>query len=172
LVSHLVITNPQGPMRLIYPVQAQIAQFKMTCSSGAPGWLETSLRYATRSQGSLANQIAYIDPAGQFHHCENGWSGTFWRSPEVDQNTRFRFASVTKLFTADAVLSLINAGKLTLNTRLVDILPEVLPVKDERLKLVTVEQLLNHTAGFDRSNGQDPMFLLDIKPWCPGRLQK
>src|SRR5690606_797999 len=54
----------------------------------------------------------------------------------------------------------------------VDILPEVLPVEDERLESVTVEQLLNHTAGFDRSNGQDPMFLLDIKPWCPGRLQK
>src|SRR5690606_24299187 len=121
-----------------YPIEAQIARFQMTCSNNAPVWLKASLQYATRMQGSLANQVAYIDPNGMLHHCENGWVGNLFRSPALDPDARFRFASVTKLFTADAVLSLVNAGKLTLDTRLVKVLPEVLPVKDERLASVTI----------------------------------
>src|SRR5690606_6328770 len=171
-VSHFVITNPLGPARLFYPIQAQVAQFKAFCSSDAPSWLMPSLKYATRSQGALANQLAYIDPEGRLHHCENGWVGKQLRSPELKSDARFRFASVTKLFTADAILSLINNGALGMDTHLLDLFPEVLPVKDQRLEKVTVAHLLNHTAGFDRSNGQDPMFLVNVKPWCPSDLSK
>jgi len=61
---------------------------------------------------------------------------------------------------------------LGMDTHLLDLFPEVLPVKDQRLEKVTVAHLLNHTAGFDRSNGQDPMFLVNVKPWCPSDLSK
>lgn len=170
--SHFVISNPLGPARLVYPIEAWAAQLQMRCSLNAPDWLGNGLWHATSSQGALANQIVYLDPEGALHHCENGWAGNLLRSPKLAADTRFRFASVTKLFTADAVLSLVNSGALGLDTRLLDLFPEVLPVKDQRLERMTVAHLLSHTAGFDRSNGQDPMFLLNVKPWCPTDLSK
>lgn len=172
LVSHSVITNPLGPKRLLYLFEAQFAQLQITCSPEAPQWLRSSLKFATRTQGSLTNQIAYIDPNKQLHHCENGWTGDLFRSPVTDRDSRFRYASLTKLFTADAVLALVNEGKIGLDTPLVSILPDILPVRDKRVEGITIAHLLQHTAGFDRMSGQDPMFLLNVKPWCPYNLAK
>lgn len=58
--------------------------------------------------------------------------------------TRFGIASVTKGFTALTVASLIEAGALTFDTTLRSLLPEAMPLADER---VTIEHLLAHTSG-------------------------
>lgn len=169
-VAHFMISNPLGVERLFYPIEAFVAENQQQCSVGAPKWLADSLRYATRNQGSLANQIAFLEPNGRLHHCENGWTGAFFRSPKVSSKTRFRYASITKLFTADAILQLVNSGELDLETPLVAILTEVNPTKDDRIKQITIKNLLNHSAGFDRTNGIDPMFRLQTEPWCPYEL--
>lgn len=57
--------------------------------------------------------------------------------------TNFRLASVTKQFTATAVLRLVSQGRLSLTTTLREIFPDFPPWADA----VTVEQLLTHTAG-------------------------
>lgn len=54
----------------------------------------------------------------------------------------FRIASLTKQFTAAAVLRLVADGRLTLDARAADLLPD-----RPWLGEITVEQLLNHTAG-------------------------
>jgi CubicO group peptidase (beta-lactamase class C family) len=61
----------------------------------------------------------------------------------------FRQASVTKLFTALAVLQLVQAGKLQVTSRLKDIAPEI-PFENqwEPTHPVTVARLLEHTTGF------------------------
>src|SRR5437870_3188102 len=58
-------------------------------------------------------------------------------------NTNFRLASVTKQFTAMAVLILADQGKLKLDERLTDFFPEF-PAYG---KQITVHQLLTHTSG-------------------------
>ena len=58
-------------------------------------------------------------------------------------NTNFRLASVSKQFTAMAVLMLAERGKLKLDERLPDFFPEF-PAYG---KQITVHQLLTHTAG-------------------------
>jgi len=171
-VSHFWITNPLGPARIIYPLQAYTAQHTTTCSSGRPAWLEGAIKEAVRRQGALSNQVVYIDPEGNEHRCENGWTGEMFFSPLLNEETRFRFASVSKLFTADAVIGLINEGRLSLDTKLVDIVPEALPAKDDRIESITIEHLLTHKAGFSRLNGVDPMFQIGLKPWCPYSLSK
>jgi CubicO group peptidase (beta-lactamase class C family) len=58
--------------------------------------------------------------------------------------TRIAIASGSKTFTALAVLSLVEEGVLTLDTRVRSILGTDLPLIDDA---VTVEQLLTHTSG-------------------------
>jgi CubicO group peptidase (beta-lactamase class C family) len=61
----------------------------------------------------------------------------------VTPETNFRLASVTKQFTATAVLRLVSQGRLSLTTTLREVFPSFPPWADA----VTVEQLLTHTAG-------------------------
>jgi len=68
--------------------------------------------------------------------------------PEVLRNqpdTRFNIASVTKMFTAVAVMQLVASGKLDLHVPVAAYNPH-LPHASE----ITIHQLLTHTAGFDR----------------------
>lgn len=60
-------------------------------------------------------------------------------------NTKFNIASVTKMFTAIAVLQLVAKGDLDLYTPIATYDP-ALPYADQ----ITIHQLLTHTAGFDR----------------------
>lgn len=60
-------------------------------------------------------------------------------------DTRFRIASMFKMFTAVAVLQLVEAGKLDLDGKLADYLPAY--PNRELANQVSIRQLLNHTAG-------------------------
>ncbi len=61
----------------------------------------------------------------------------------VTPETVFRIGSVTKPFTATIVMQLVGEGKLTLETKARDVLPEL----PEAWSEVTVRQLLDHTSG-------------------------
>ena len=75
----------------------------------------------------------------------------------------FRIASISKSFTAVAILKLVEQGKLSLADRACArlTLKPFLAANakpDERLAQITVRQLLHHTAGWDRDKSYDPMF--------------
>lgn len=59
-------------------------------------------------------------------------------------DTRFRFGSMGKMFTAVAVLQLVQAGKIGLEDRLAKFLPDY---PNKEVSAVTIHQLLTHTAG-------------------------
>ena len=61
-----------------------------------------------------------------------------------NSNTAFGIASGTKLFTGLAVCKLIDDGKLSLDTKLWDVLPYDLGQIDKR---VNIYHLLTHTSG-------------------------
>ena len=78
----------------------------------------------------------------------------------VEPDSLFRIASVSKPLTAVAVLQLVEKSKFELKDRIFDILPakEWLPPKhDQRLRAITIRQLLHHTAGWDRDKSFDPI---------------
>ncbi len=62
---------------------------------------------------------------------------------EVDTNTIFGLASITKQFTAATILRLIEQGKISLNDPVTKFLPDY-PVQE---KTVTIHHLLSHTSG-------------------------
>ena len=83
------------------------------------------------------------------------------REIPVKPETLFRLASISKPITGVAVMRLVEQGKLSLGDRMLDRLGmEPFPGKrlDPRMKQITVRQLLQHTAGWDREKTFDPMF--------------
>ncbi|WP_201554590.1 serine hydrolase domain-containing protein [Psychrobacter sp. 72-O-c] len=155
-----------------YPVRAELAVATINCSEDSPSWLADIVTTQSRNNNAPANQIAYIDPQGQLHHCENGYIGQYpLLSDTITEQTRFRYASVTKLWTADAILALIKDDRLSLDTNLSDIITEINAPKDLNINQITIRQLLLHRAGFDRYSvfGQD-MFGIG-QAICPDNLK-
>lgn len=155
----------------MYPIRAELSARQITCNKGSPAWLSDLLIYQTKHNNAPANQIAYIEPNGMLHHCENGYIGDYpLLSDSTTEQTRFRYASVTKLWTADAILQLVKDGKLTLDTPVANIISEIDTPTDSRINDITIGQLLLHRAGFDRYSvfGQD-MFGIG-KDICPNNL--
>lgn len=64
----------------------------------------------------------------------------------VTANSNFHTASISKLFTAQAIMILVQENKISLENKLTEIIPE-LKYKDERVKNITIKSLLNHTSG-------------------------
>ena len=157
----------------IYPIRAQFANNQLSCSPNSPAWLADIIKDQTINGNAPANQIAYLDPKGNLYHCENGYVGEYpILSQPVSPNTRFRYASVTKLWTADSILGLIKDGKISFDTPIVDILTEIKDPKDARINQITIGMLLLHRGGFDRTSlfGND-MFGIgeDI---CPNHITR
>ena len=65
---------------------------------------------------------------------------------EITESTLFNIASITKLFTATAIMQLVEEGKLALDDKVIDLLPEF-KMKDKRFKEITVYHLLTHSSG-------------------------
>ena len=82
---------------------------------------------------------------------------------QVQPDNLFRIASISKPITAVAILQLVEAGRLKLDDKVVEIL-DVKPHRsdnvpsDARLRKVAVLELLQHTGGWDRDVSFDPMF--------------
>ena len=83
--------------------------------------------------------------------------------------TNMRIASVSKPITAVAVMLLVQDGQLKLEKRVLELLAkhpsysfdtEIAIKSDPRWSTITVEQLLNHSAGWDREKSKDTVFQL------------
>ncbi len=66
----------------------------------------------------------------------------------INADTRFEIASISKQFTAYAIMMLANEDKLTLDQDVRDIIPEL----EARPTPVTIRNLLNHTGGLREVN--------------------
>lgn len=89
-----------------------------------------------------------------------GWSDA-GLTTGVQVDHLFRIASISKPVTGVTILQLVEAGKLSLDDRVFDILAGKFPLPDKhdpRLKDVTIRHLLTHRGGWDRDTSFDPMF--------------
>lgn len=91
-----------------------------------------------------------------------GWADREKKLPAT-ADSLFRIASISKPFTAVAVMKLVEENRLDLDARAFDIV-KLAPVleagrePDARLGGITIRQLLQHTGGWDRDKSFDPMF--------------
>lgn len=79
-------------------------------------------------------------------------------------DTRFRIGSITKQFTAALILQLVEEGKVDLEGKLTDYVPDY---PAEHGKQVTIHQLLNHTSGIVSYTGRDEFWKKSRDPYTP-----
>lgn len=172
VATHFILIDRVGFWRLVYPFQAQIAIWNIDCSANAPKWMPESLKYIIKNQKNLSNQIAYIDSSGHQFYCQSGWEKTTVFSKKMSESTRFRYASMTKLITNNAILDLIKQEKLRLDDPMVNFFDELngKNFNDERIKKITISDLLQQRSGFDRLKSEDVIFATNKTPWCPSQL--
>lgn len=85
-------------------------------------------------------------------------------STPVRPASLFRIASISKTLTSAAIMRLVEQGKLSLDDKpfvLLDVRPFLKPRAkiDERVRSITVRDLLTHAGGWDRGKSGDPMFM-------------
>ena len=89
--------------------------------------------------------VALFDRAGIRHVIARGFSDLGARTP-ISPSTLFQIASITKTFTAIAVLQQWEAGRIDLSAPVTDYLPRF-PVRGD--PPITVHHLLTHTGGVE-----------------------
>lgn len=83
-----------------------------------------------------------------------GLANMEWNIPN-QPDTKFRLGSITKQFTATLILQLVEQGKIKLDGKLTDYLPDYR--KDTGAK-VTIHNLLSHTSGVPNYTAQQGFF--------------
>ncbi|MCP4346579.1 MAG: class A beta-lactamase-related serine hydrolase, partial [Desulfobacterales bacterium] len=110
-------------------------------------------KYGRQLQAALDTQVALQEIPGATLFVSDPdkgeWSlasGNAVLDPETAMNptNRFRIGSITKTFTASAVLRLVDEGMLALDDPVEQYLPELEIPKDD---IITIRHLLNHTSG-------------------------
>lgn len=69
----------------------------------------------------------------------------------VASDTRFVTGSITKLFTVTAIMQLVEQGKLDLNKKLIDYIPDF-QLRGNRYREITLFHLITHTSGLPWDN--------------------
>jgi D-alanyl-D-alanine carboxypeptidase len=116
-------------------------------ASGAP-----SVSVAVVADG----QIAYAKAFGKADIGENR---------PATASTRYAIGSVSKQFTAAALLLLAEQGKLSLNDKVSQYLPDLTRAGD-----VTIRELLSHTSGYEDYAPQDYMIPAWTRPITPREI--
>jgi CubicO group peptidase (beta-lactamase class C family) len=127
--------------------------------------------------GQFNGAVLVAEGGRVIHKKGYGLANMEWNIP-VEPDTKFRLGSITKQFTAALVLQLVQEGKLKLDGRVTDYLPDYRKDTGGR---VTVHHLLNHTSGIPSYTGlpnffndvsRDPYAVADfVKTYASGDLE-
>ena len=139
----------------------------IACSAEPPEWLP-DLVNLSKALGLPGFQLALLDGHGQRNDCAAGWASLGVDPARMTAAHTPRFVSLSKIFTSAVAMQLAAEGRLALDAKVVELLGLQGPYADPRVGDITVAQLLNHTAGFDRHRTPDPM--MAPHPWCPANV--
>lgn len=116
------------------------------------------LRQNTNNQAALAVGVTRGD---EIVYARTFGYANIELSQKANMNTLFHIASVSKPFTAAAILKLVEQGKIQLDDRIIDHIP-AFEMKGDQYQSITIRQILTHTSGIPRhiSTGdwENPVF--------------
>lgn len=134
-------------------------------------WAEIVGQYEAdlKAQGAVGSAMAVTQDGKPLKSVYFGLADKAAGRP-VDADTIYHWASITKMFTAVAVLQLRDRGLLSLDDRVIDYLPEFKQVHNPYGKMsdITLKHLLTHSSGLRA--GTFPW--RPDKDWAPHEPQK
>ena len=138
-----------------------LAIFSVSVSSAEPLEIPGINQIPKRLYGAgmIPNYVIMVSQGGETIFSEAAGYIDITATREVDENSIYAIASMTKPIVSTAILQLIERGQLDLETKLKDIFPQfafmmVAPKGDMSAafepanKDITIRHLLTHTAGF------------------------
>jgi CubicO group peptidase (beta-lactamase class C family) len=136
-------------------------------SAPTPDWTAQADAYLKRKLGDRKFMGAVLISRNEQVLFKNayGWADAEWEVPNTT-DTIFRLGSLSKQFTAAAVVQLAQQGKLKLDDpvwRYDANLPET-------WKSVTLHQLLSHTSGIPNYTSQSGFWPTIVRPYTPQEL--
>ena len=118
--------------------------------------LDTLMTNALKEFGALGGALA-VSYKGRLVYARGFGYADLATLELVQPDSLFRLASVSKLMTDAAIINLENHNVITPTSKATTILSNITPppgmsISDLRWNNITVDQLINHTAGFLRTN--------------------
>ncbi|MEP7112996.1 MAG: serine hydrolase domain-containing protein [Ilumatobacteraceae bacterium] len=111
---------------------------------------DAAVAAATVDRGDISAGVAVMRNGAVLHTAAFGMEDPFASRPATVE-TRYRIASVSKMFTAVAIMQLVDDGSIALDQPFVDQLDLDGPFNDPRVAAITVRQLMSHMSGFSAS---------------------
>lgn len=122
--------------------------------------IDRCLKYRTYIHRIPALAYGIIDKDGIVK--TNGF-GFISLQKKVTDKTLFRIASISKIFTAVAILQLAEKKKLKLDDKVSQYLDWFKSRRDDKVERITIRQLLTHTSGVTR-DGDTPHWVTHVFP--------
>ena len=115
------------------------------------------------AEHSITGASLAITDGGRLVYARGFGYGDVAAREKVTAESLFRIASISKPITAKTIFCLLEEGKLTLDSKVFELLDKFEPPDkdakvDERLAGITIRQLLQHSGGWDRDKSFDAMF--------------
>jgi CubicO group peptidase (beta-lactamase class C family) len=124
--------------------KAQVTGGTITLEPALQRTLQQALD-GTREADVPGATIAIVSPAGSWFGA-SGVANIQTRTP-LKVSDRFQIGSITKTFVATTVLQLVQEGKLRLDDKLPQLLPDRVTKNVPNAANITLKQLLQHTSG-------------------------
>lgn len=110
-------------------------------------WLQRRLPELVEERGLVGAQLAVLVD-GEIHDVAAGALNAATGAP-VTTSSLFQIASITKVWTATLVQTLVNEGGLDLDRPVRTVLPDFRLADDKAAQVITPRHLLTHTSGID-----------------------
>src|ERR1700738_3246810 len=127
----------------VQPVSAAPSQQAPSLKAAVQAKIDTDVQALLRAAHAPGATIAIVQ-GGAIVYTRGYGLRDVARSLPADAHTRYEIGSITKQFTAAAVLQLKETGKIDLDATVATYLPAMTHAKE-----ITVRQLLTHTSGLE-----------------------
>ena len=124
--------------------------------------IEAIVQKVMQQPGAVAVSVAVARGEELFYSKGHGFADLEF-AVNADEETMFRIGSITKQFTAAAILKLAERGKLSID----DPLTQFLPDYPTHGKEITLRHLLTHTSGVPSYTGLGPKWQVNIARELP-----
>jgi CubicO group peptidase (beta-lactamase class C family) len=155
-------------LRFIVPLFLFLAALSLHADEGLSPEMKSNIDKGVQEilakTGAPSASIAIVRDGRIVYEQAYGLANVETKTPATPQ-MRYSIGSISKQFTAAAILLLAEEGKLSLDDRVIRWLPELTRAKD-----VTIRQLLSMTSGYQDFWPQDYVMPMMLEPAQPQRI--